>query len=372
MLFAPSGIFQVHGTAVLWAKLELCRSVALAVTCTGGACDTDCRVNNSRGDRHCSQCAERLAGSTSELLLPGITYFQVVFTIPDKLSSLALGNRKEVYDLLFRAAWKTLKEVIADEQLFEAAAVMVLHTWNQMLEAHAHLHAMVPGGGPALTGDHRWIKSRRPHVKRCDGKYLCDSEELKSKFRKTFLAGLKRLHANGKLNLTGDWEFLRVKAVFDDWLKPLESVTWVAYIEPPPFGKRPPEMAKYRTISIAASCRMSQIFASRARRPVDSAEVDHTVRGEEFVRAGVCTFFRKVTPRRVASAVTGTVAVKNTWPSVASYWLPLVLNLPRRMSWRSESCGSIAELKPYSPCCPKRQTKMAGLVLNKARLAESS
>lgn len=40
------------------------------------------------------------------LLLPGITYFQVVFTIPDKLSSLALGNRSVIYDLLFRAAWK--------------------------------------------------------------------------------------------------------------------------------------------------------------------------------------------------------------------------------------------------------------------------
>ena len=203
------------------AKLELCRTVAL-----GGhlyrcdACDIECRVSNSCGDRHCPQCAGAKRAdwldSTSQLLLPGITYFQVVFTIPDKLSALALGNRKEMYDLLFRAAWKTLKEVIADEQHFEAAAAMVLHTWNQMLEAHAHLHAMVPGGGPALTGDHRWIKSRRPHVKQCDGNYLCDSEELKSRFRKTFLAGLKRLHANGKLNLTGDWEFLQDISTFDD------------------------------------------------------------------------------------------------------------------------------------------------------------
>ena len=85
-----------------------------------------------------------------------------MFTIPDKLSSLALGNREEIYNLLFRAAWKTLKDLIADEQLFEAAAVMVLHTWNQMLEAHAHLHAMVPGGGPSLTDERRWVKSRRP------------------------------------------------------------------------------------------------------------------------------------------------------------------------------------------------------------------
>lgn len=169
-----------------------------------------------------------------------------MFTIPDKLSSLALGNRKEMYDLLFRAAWKTLKNVIADEQLFEAAAVMVLHTWNQMLEAHAHLHAMVPGGGPSLTGDRRWIKSRRPNVPRCDGRYLCDEAELKSQFRTNFIAGLKRLHKNGKLKLNGEWRFLQSKAAFHDWLAPMEDQTWVAYIEPPPLEDCPPEqMAKY-------------------------------------------------------------------------------------------------------------------------------
>lgn len=116
---------------------------------------------------------------------------------------------------------------------------MVLHTWNQKLEAHAHVHALVPGGGPSLNGDRRWIKSRRPHVKQCDGKYLCDSEELKSEFRDNFLAGLKRLHARGKFKLNGDWKFLQDKAAFDDWLKPLESIPWVTYIEPPPFENCP-------------------------------------------------------------------------------------------------------------------------------------
>ncbi len=74
-----------------------------------------------------------------------------MFTIPDNLSSLALGNREEIYDLLFRAAWTTLRDVITDEQGFEAAAAMMLHTWNQKLDAHAHAHALVPGGGPSLT-----------------------------------------------------------------------------------------------------------------------------------------------------------------------------------------------------------------------------
>jgi hypothetical protein len=284
------------------AKLELCRTAAL-----GGhlyrcdPCDIECRVNNSCGDRHCPQCAGAKRAdwldSTSQLLLPGITYFQVIFTIPDKLSSLALGNRQEIYDLLFRAAWKTLKDVIADEQLFEAAAVMVLHTWNQMLEAHAHLHAMVPGGGPSLFGDRRWIKSRRPNVKQCDGKYLCDSEELKSEFRDNFLAGLKRLHTSGKLNLTGDWEFLQDKATFDDWLKPLESITWVVHIEPPPFENCPPEqmakyLARYLTGGPISDRRLVShengfvtFLARVGRKTGGSDEVEPIkLRGAEFVR----------------------------------------------------------------------------------------
>jgi len=63
---------------------------------------------------------------TAKLLLPGVDYFQVVFTIPDTLSALALGNRTEIFNLLFRSAWRSLKQVIEDEQQFEAAAAMVL------------------------------------------------------------------------------------------------------------------------------------------------------------------------------------------------------------------------------------------------------
>jgi len=217
--------------------------------------------------------------------------------IGETASSLALGNRSVMYDLLFRAAWKTLKGVIADEQLFEAAAVMVLHTWNQMLEAHAHLHAMVPGGGPALTGDRRWIKSRRPHVKHCDGNYLCDSEELKSEFRDNFLAGLRRLHASGKLKLNGDWEFLQDQAAFDDWLAPLENIRWVAYIEPPPFENCPPEqmakyLARYLTGGPISDRRIVShengfvtFLARVGKTPGGDDEVEPvTLRGTEFVR----------------------------------------------------------------------------------------
>ncbi|MCO6454079.1 MAG: transposase zinc-binding domain-containing protein [Pirellulaceae bacterium] len=53
------------------------------------------------GDRHCPTCsgarrAEWVDGH-ARLLLDGVHYFQVVFTLPVELSSLALGNRRASY-----------------------------------------------------------------------------------------------------------------------------------------------------------------------------------------------------------------------------------------------------------------------------------
>jgi len=74
---------------------------------------------------------------------------------------------------------------------------LVLHTWNQKLEPHAHVHAVVPGGGPSLQRTRRWVKSRRPNVRQCDGRYLVNADDLRESFRATFLSGLRRLHRRG-------------------------------------------------------------------------------------------------------------------------------------------------------------------------------
>ena len=121
-------------------------------------------VYNSCGDRHCPTCGGARRSdwldSSSRLILDGVDYFQVVFTLPGVLSRLALGNRRPIYNQLFASAWSALKQTIEVEQGYDAAALMVLHTWNQKLDAHGHVHAVVPGGGPALDGS-GWRVSQR-------------------------------------------------------------------------------------------------------------------------------------------------------------------------------------------------------------------
>ena len=233
------------------AKISVCRTAALGASwhwC--GQCDSGVRIANSCGDRHCPQCrgAQRATwvDGMQPLLLEGVPHFQVVFTMPDDLSSLALGNRRNMFHLLFRSAWESLKHVVEDEQQFEAAAAIVLHTWNQKLDAHVHVHAVVPGGGPSLVKAGRWKPAEPPPHERPDRLWLCDADNLRRKFRERFLAGLRRLHRRGELQLDGDREHLRDEDAFNAFLAPLEQKSWVTYIEAPPnAASQPADVVKY-------------------------------------------------------------------------------------------------------------------------------
>ena len=247
---ACASVAVPHVTSTL-AKLSVCRTDALGSMLYGCRdCGELKRVHHSCGDRHCPQCrgAARASwvDSASTWILPNIDYYQVVFTIPSELSALALGNRREMFNLLFRSAWRSLRHVIEDEQQFEAAAAMVLHTWNQKLDAHIHVHAVVPGGGPSLDKPNAWKTPSPPPGREHHDFWLVDANVLRAEFRERFLDGLKRLHRDGKLKLDGDWSFLRSAAAFNAWLQPLETIDWVTFIQPPPTElSRPDEIVKY-------------------------------------------------------------------------------------------------------------------------------
>ena len=185
------------------------------------------------------------------MLLPRVDYFQVVFTLPEPLWALMLGNRRKTYRLLFHAAWEALRDVLREQLGCEPAAVMVLHTWNQRLEHYPHLHAVVPGGGPSQDGQ-RWVRSQHPEQAERQKPYLVDNRLLSARFRDKFLAGLRRLQHKGQLKLVGKWSPLQDSAAFAAWLKPLQDVDWAAYIEPPPTADAEPEhvlkyLARYLT-----------------------------------------------------------------------------------------------------------------------------
>ena len=209
-------------------------------------CQFEKTVFNSCGDRNCPQCtgAKRSdwLDSTLKLTVPQATYFQVVFTLPEQLSSLALGNRTAVYDLLFETAWESLQTKIEKELGIQAAGVAVLHTWNQRLGHHPHVHMMVPGNGPSLDGK-RWVDCRMEWCRKTKTMrpFLVDNKELGRDFRDLFLSRLRRLVEQGKIKL-------EESGYIADLIGDLQLRDWVAFIEGPPKPDCPPStILKYLT-----------------------------------------------------------------------------------------------------------------------------
>jgi len=207
-------------TAVLGGHLYRCEE-----------CGAEKNVYNSCRNRHCPKCQslekERWLEKRRKELLP-VPYFHVIFTLPEELNILALGNPEVIYDLLFASASETLLEIAADPKHLGArlGILAVLHTWGQTLVLHPHLHCIVPGGGPSLDGE-RWVAAREG--------FLLPVRVLAAVFRGKFLAGLKQLHQEGRLSLTGEAERLRDPFELLNFLDPLYKKSWCVYSKPP-FG----------------------------------------------------------------------------------------------------------------------------------------
>jgi hypothetical protein len=217
------------------------------------SCAREVPVYNSCIDRHCPQCSggrrARWLEKTAGLLLPELHYFQVVFTLPSELRSLALGNRRELFSLLMQSSWLALRDRLREEQGIEPAAQLVLHTWNQELDVHPHVHALVPGGGPSLDGQ-RWINTSHPRQVRRKKPYLCDAEELSRRFQRHMVEGLRRLRSQGRLKFPST--VLEDPARFEAWLEALSQSPWAVYVQGPPRAKSSPEqilkyLARYMT-----------------------------------------------------------------------------------------------------------------------------
>ena len=210
-----------------------CRTAAL-----GGHRDrcTDCGHTtaisyNSCRNRHCPKCQGntrlRWLQARERELLP-THYVHVVFTLPRELAALALQNKRLIYNLLFHSTAQTLLEIARDPRHLGAVIgfFSVLHTWNQRLQLHPHVHCVLAAGG--LAPDHsRWISSRRS--------FFLPIKVLSRVFRGKFVAGLKTAFHAGALQFHGNLLPLREPRAFAAWLRLLFRHDWVVYSKPP-FG----------------------------------------------------------------------------------------------------------------------------------------
>jgi hypothetical protein len=209
-----------------------CRTAAL-----GGHRDqcSDCGHTaisyNSCRNRHCPKCQgnARLRWlQAREREVAAHRYVHVVFTLPRELAPLALQNKRLIYNLLFHASAETLLEIARDPRHLgaEIGFFSVLHTWNQRLQHHPHVHCVLAAGG--LAPDHsRWISSAAPSSfpSRCSA--VSSAASLSPDSRPPF----RPAHSS---STDISYRFAEPRA-FASWLRVLFRHDWVVYSKPP-FG----------------------------------------------------------------------------------------------------------------------------------------
>ena len=205
--------------------IQACRTAQLGGhvdRCSNG-CGYQAISYNSCRNRHCPKCqslnqAKWLEERTLRLL--PTRYFHLVVTLPHELAPLTLSNRKLLFNLLFEAASKALLEFALSYQRLRAQIgfTAVLHTWDQQLNFHPHLHIVATGGGLSKDGK-RWICAANS--------FLLPVKALSIIIRARFIETLEGLFREGKLK--GNLPCLANPTLFLRLLRKLRRIKWVVY-----------------------------------------------------------------------------------------------------------------------------------------------
>jgi hypothetical protein len=324
--------------------------------------DEQPRYNSCR-NRHCPKCQ---AGKTSkwlekraEELLP-VPYFHVVFTIPHELNGIALQNKEEIYNLFFQAVSKTLKEVSEKRYGGKIGYFSILHTWGQKLEAHPHVHCVIPG--VILNADES--------VKVLPENHFLPHEVLRLVFKAVFLTLLEKRYE--KLSFHGEQALFSKKKIFKNLLNKLWKKDWIVYLKKPFSG--PHAVLKYlarytHRVAISnsriISCKDGKTTFSYKDYSDDAQKKYLALENKEFTRRFLLHTLPKQFVRIRHFGFMANAGRKLRLEKLKSYFKPLRLvvtpqNPPCCSKCQSTNIHPIRELKPISnsPATPQIRRKL--------------
>jgi hypothetical protein len=213
-----------------------------------------------------------MAAKKKDEILP-LKYFHVVFTLPHELNTIILNNKKVMLNCLFAAASKTLLTFGQNQLNGTPGFLAILHTWDQKLNAHFHLHCLV-AGGVVSKDDKRFIPST--------GDYLFNQKALSLVFRAKFIQHMDHVCQSQKIKLAAD-AYKRLKTT-------LFTKTWVVSVRDP--VRRPQQvleyLARYTHRVAVANSRIKSIkngqvtFSAKDRKK--NRTVSITITAVEFIR----------------------------------------------------------------------------------------
>lgn len=271
------------------AAYALMRCKSQALGCNISVC-ADCGHTqihyNSCRDRNCPNCQalkKEIWVDKRRAEVIDSPYFHVVFTLPHELNPLLYSNQALLYALLHKCCAGTLLELSANPKFLGAlpGIIQVLHTWNQELGYHVHMHCIVSGAG--LTRSHR--------IRRSSGKFFIPVHVLRDKFKGKFLALLDSLFRNGSLSFPPSLARLGTDCGWQDFKDSLYKKDWCPYIKETfnGFGNALEYLGKYTHRIAISNSRILSVdetevsFSARGKKPGEPRRVI-TLSHEEFIR----------------------------------------------------------------------------------------
>src|SRR5699024_5426195 len=114
-------------------------------------------------------------------------------------------------------------ELSADKKYLGAqpGIIQVLHTWNQELDYHVHMHCIISGGG--LTSVRR--------IRKSSAKFFIPVKVLRDKFRGKYLALLDSLYQQEKLVFSSSCRGLQDTRCWKKLKNSLYEKDWCPYIK---------------------------------------------------------------------------------------------------------------------------------------------
>lgn len=210
-------------------------------------------------------------------------YFHVVFTLPHELNPLLYWNQTLLYGLLHKCCAETLLELSANKKYLGAVPgiIQVLHTWNQEINLHVHMHCIISGGG--LTTARKLRKSK--------GRFFIPVKVLRDKFKGKYLFHLNEYHRKGKITFTSSSRHLANPYAWTEFKENLYGKDWCPFIKETfhGFGNAIEYLGRYTHKIAISNSRILSVtksettFSARGRKPGEPKR-EITLTNQEFIR----------------------------------------------------------------------------------------
>jgi hypothetical protein len=186
-------------------------------------CGHEIILYNSCRNRNCPNCqgsqSFKWLSKRLDETLP-VSYFHCVFTIPKELKELFLYNKRTCLKILFKSVSNTLTQAAKRNLKIKIGFMSILHSWDQLLNFHPHIHCVAAGGG--LNNDNsKWIDVKNKN-------YLLPVKKLSRVFRGKILFYLNKAFRKSLLKIDTN-SFLSI-------CNTVSKKDWVVFVKRPMGG----------------------------------------------------------------------------------------------------------------------------------------